>query len=469
MDIIDQTASDLTTAVHGGSLSPHDIAESMILEVERTNPLLNAIIRFDPALIRSEAARVEKLLASGATVPLAGMPFTVKDNIWVKGQVASQGSLLFKDFIAPRDALCVERLRAHGAMVLGATNSSEFACKGITTNKLFGATRNPWDPQRTPGGSSGGAASAVCAGLGAVALGTDAGGSVRRPAAHTGVIGMKPTQGRIPHPVGFLEPVFGQSTIGIMARTTADLILSLNAMTGHDGRDVMSVPCSQSTHQKLNGIRVAYSPRLGLGFPVDKDVQSAVSGTVQLLEQFGCHVEQVDPAWPDGVDEAALMPLQFAGLAALYGDTWKKTPALFDPDIGSQIEQGLCMTAATVAKALFLREELARVLAEFQTTYRMLVTPTTPCVAWLIDQLGPPVIEGREVSSRAHAVFTPIFNHTFVPACSVPCNATANGLPIGLQIVGRRFEDELVIAAAAAIEQAIGADWSKPRRINLNQ
>jgi aspartyl-tRNA(Asn)/glutamyl-tRNA(Gln) amidotransferase subunit A len=304
--------------------------------------------------------------------------------------------------------------------------------------------------------------------LGAVALGTDAGGSVRRPAAHVGVFGMKPTQGRIPHPVGFTEPVFGQSVIGIMARSTADIRLFLDAMSVRDAREVMSPPVFPTESRRLNDIRVAYSPRLGRGFPVDEEVQSAVARHAQLLERSGCRVEEADPAWPPGTDESALMPLQFAGLAALYGDTWKKSPELFDPDIGAQIEQGLSMSAAQVANALYLREELARVLARFQADYDLLITPTTPCVAWPLDQLGPPMIEGQEVTPRGHAVFTPIFNHTFVPACSVPCDVGPDGLPIGLQIVGRRFEDELVIAAAAAIEKASAAGGRRPRRINVN-
>lgn len=446
-------------------MSPRDVAEEMVREVERANPALNAIVRFDPDLIRAEAVRVEGLLSSGAPAPLACVPITVKDNIWVGGQGASQGSLLFENFVAPQDALCVQRMRAQGAMVLGITNASEFACKGLTTNKLFGPTRNPWDLNRTSGGSSGGAASAVSAGLGAIALGTDAGGSVRRPAAHVGVVGMKPTAGRIPHPIGFAEPVFAHSVIGIMGRSAADVALSFRAMTGHDARDPMSVPLAVAQPRPLKGLRVAYSPRLGLGFPVDADVQESVSRAAHLFEQLGAYVEEADPAWPQSTDEAALMPLQLAGLAALYGDVWKETPDRFDVDIANQIERGLGLTGADIANALFLREQLTRTLSEFQSRFDLLVTPTTPCVAWPLDQIGPASIEGRKVSPRGHAVFTPLFNHTFVPACSVPCGLSADGLPIGLQVIGRRFEDELVLAAVARIEQALGDEFAKPRRM----
>jgi len=469
VDIIDLSATELAARVRDGRVSPGDIAEALIDEVERANPALNALIRFDPALIRGEAARVRDLIASGAPAPLAGVPFTAKDNLWVKGQVVSQGSRLFEDFVAPRDAVAVERLRSQGAMILGLTNCSEFACKGLTTNLLFGATRNPWDLERTPGGSSGGAASAVSAGLGALALGTDAGGSVRRPAAHVGVFGMKPSPGRIPHPVGFTEPVFGQSVIGIMARTAADLDLSFKALCAYDARDPMSAPHMPGEPAMLKGLRVAYSPRLGLGFPVDRDVQAAVSETARLLERFGCHIEEADPAWPADTDEAALMPLQLGGLAALYGDAWRQSPDRFDPDIGRQIEQGLRLNASDMARAWFLREEMLRALTRFQTRHDLLLTPTTPCVAWPLDRLGPETIEGKAASPRGHAVFTPIFNHTFVPACSVPCDVAPDGLPIGLQIVGRRYEDELVLAAASAIETAGGARHAKPRRVAVRR
>lgn len=466
MDVIALTAAELAVQVQSAALGPRDVAEAMIAEVERANPALNAIIRFDPELVRSEARRVEALMASGRSLPLAGVPFTVKDNLWVKGQVASQGSALFRDFVAPRDAFAVARLRDSGAMVLGTTNSSEFACKGVTTNPGYGPTRNPWDLRCTPGGSSGGAASAVSAGLGSLGLATDAGGSTRRPAAHTGIVGMKPSQGRIPHPYGFVEPVFGQSVVGILARSTADVLLALNAMIASDPRDPMSLGSAPCHLPPLAGLRVAYSPRLGLGYPVDPDVREHVEAGLRALAAQGCIVEQADPPWPQDTDEAALMPLQLGALAALYGDQWRRDPGVFDADIARQIEQGLQLTAGDMANAWFLRDRLVQVLAGFQETWDLLVTPTTPCVAWPLDQLGPSTIEGRAVSPRGHAVFTPVFNHTFVPACSVPCGLASNGLPIGLQIVGRRFEDGHVLAAAAAIEAAGPAAQRRPHRVS---
>lgn len=465
LSIIHQPVLELSSLISQRKLSLHELAEELIQRVEKINPSLNAIVRFDPELIREEVRRVEALQAAGQPLPLLGMTFTVKDNIWVKGQILSQGSILFKDFVATESAVCVTKLQASGAMLLGVTNSSEFACKGVTTNKVFGSTSNPWDLALTPGGSSGGAASAISAGLGSIALATDAGGSVRRPAAHTGVIGMKPSQGYIPHPIGFKEPVFNHNVIGLLGQREEEIRLAMNCMAGVDRRDVMSMKVEPMPSKDLRSARIAYSPRLGLGVPVDEGVQKSVAHTLSVLEKHGCLVEEVDPPWPEGLSEAALMPLQFAGLAELYGEHWRKNPSVFDPDIAVQIEQGLALSATSVAKALFLREELNRVLVGFQENYDLLITPTTPCVAWDKNLLGPSIIEGKQVLPRAHAVFTPLFNHTFVPACSVPCYELVNGLPVGLQVVGRRYEDQLVLEAVAVIEKSFNASWEKVRSI----
>jgi len=459
--------TDIAEAVRTGTLSPLTIAEAVIAGIEAKNPALNAIVRFDPDAVRAEAralaARADRL----SSAPLFGVPFTVKDTIWVKDFTVTQGSRLFADFVAPRDAVAVERLRQAGALFVGFTNCSEFACKGVTTNRLYGPTRNPWDLSLTPGGSSGGAASAVSAGLCAFALATDGGGSTRRPAAHTGIVGIKPTGGRIPHPIGFAEPAFGVSVIGIMAKSVEDSALVLDVLSGPDPRDPLSSfpfhPTATAPALPLGaaGVRIAYSPRLGLDVAVDADVAASVAQAARRLGDLGAIVEEADVAWPEESSEDAMMPLQLAGLAALFGDQWKRDPDQFDPDIAGQIESGLAQPATAFANALFLREALVRSLAEFQERFDLLLTPTTPCPAWNIDRLGPETIGGRPAGPRGHAVFTPLFNHTLVPAVSVPCGRTAAGLPIGAQLVGRRYEDGRMLAAAAALE-AVGGRFSPP-------
>ncbi len=207
------TARECATRVTTRELSAVEVARYFVKRVEQRNPSLNAIVQFDAEGVLAEARQIDERLVAGETLPMAGVPVTIKDNLWVAGRTVTQGSRLFADFIAPRDAWAVARLRQLGAVVLGITNCSEFACKGVTDNLLYGATHHPLDASLTPGGSSGGAAAALAAGMGLLALGTDAGGSVRRPAAHCGLVGHKPTQGVIAHPWGFAEPNYGVSVV----------------------------------------------------------------------------------------------------------------------------------------------------------------------------------------------------------------------------------------------------------------
>jgi aspartyl-tRNA(Asn)/glutamyl-tRNA(Gln) amidotransferase subunit A len=456
--------------VRSRKVSAREVAQAMLAHIERCNPLLNALIHVDPERVLADADAVDrrwKIDAAPATA-LPGVSFSVKDNLWIEGRPASQGSLLFADFIAPASAVAVERLQAASGVALGGSNCSEFACKGNTTNLLHGATRNPWDATRTPGGSSGGAAAAVAAGLGHLALCTDGGGSTRRPAAHTGVVGFKPSAGAIAHPIGFTEPVFGNSVVGLMARTVEDVAALFDAVAGADPRDPMCL--SDSTRPRtrltlknsLKGMRVAFSPRLGLDVVVDPDVAAATVQAVVWLRDAGADVVEDDPQWPQGTGEDALMPLQLSGLASIHGKAFLKNPAAFDPDIGTQIERGMTLRAVDVANALLHREALYRNLGAFFGRFDLLLTPTTPCVAWPLQDLGPRTIAGQTVSLRAHAAFTPVFNHVYASACSVPIALNRHGMPIGAQLVARRGQDAALLRAAWHLQAAAPARFRKP-------
>ncbi|MBP7064315.1 amidase [Ferrovibrio sp.] len=435
----DARSSDLTA-----------IAEQMIARIAQHNPTLNAVIRHNPDAVRAEAARLQDAYAAGQPMPLYGHTFTVKDNLWVAGEKISQGSLLFRDFIAPEEAWAVARLRQAGALYLGITNCSEFACKGMTTNLLHGLTRHPQAPELTPGGSSGGAAAALGVGIGDFALATDAGGSARRPAAHCGLVGFKPSAGAIPLGPGFSEPVFGHGVIAPMARCMTDLRSAFSVLAAFDPRDPAS--CSLPPAFAGNPIRIAFSPSLGLDVAIDDSVRHGVENAVEALRAAGMSIAQVSPAWPDGLGEAGFMPLQYAGLAALYGARYHQNPELFDPDIGRQIEAGLTLQGQDVAAALLLRETVAKTLARFFGDFDLLLCPTVPCTAWPATQLGPAQIGGRPAAPRDHAVFTPIFNQAGVPAISVPCGRDAAGLPFGMQIIARRFADNFLLDFAARAE-----------------
>ncbi|SMH48348.1 amidase [Azospirillum agricola] len=452
-------ATVLAAAVRSGAASASGATEATLARIDAGNPALNAFVAVHHQDALAQAEAVDRRIGAGEMLPLAGVPVAVKDTIWVSRRRVTQGSRLFADFHAPADAIAVERLRAAGAVIVGMANSSEFACKGVTTNPLFGPTRHPMDPSLTPGGSSGGPAAAVAGGLVPLALGTDAGGSSRRPPAHVGAVGFKPSFGAIPYGPGFAEPFVGLAVMAPIAADVADTALMFEALAGPDPRDPDSVAVAPDEDRPIDTLTVAYSPRLGLDASVDEDVREAVERSVEGLERAGIRILRRDPVWPAGVTETALMPLQHAGLAALYGDAFRRDPALFDPDIAAQIERGLSLSGAEVAATQILSAEVARALAAFLADADLLIGPTTPCVAWPLDRLGPAVIGGQPVPPRAHAVFTPLVNHAKAPALSLPCGRGRDRLPVGLQIVGPRGFDRRVLRFAAVAERAFAEFW----------
>ena len=447
------SARAIALRVSAREITARAMVTAFVERIERFNPRLNALIGFDAAPALAEADSVDARLAAGAALPLAGVPFTVKDNLWVGGRRATQGSKIFADFKAPRDAWAVARLRALGAVVIGTTNCSEFACKGITTNPLHGSTRNPWDLQLTPGGSSGGAAAATAARFAPLALATDAGGSIRRPAAHTGLVGLKPSQGLIPQPWGFAEPNLGISVTGVLARDVADAQLAFEHLLGYHPRDAFSVPATLDSN--LSSTHLAWSPHLGCGFAIDADVLQAFEGVIAALRGAGQQIAQADPQWPEGTHEYPLVAIQQAGLAALFADTLDARRADFDPDIAAQIDAGRRHSGSEIARLMLKREAIAAALAAFFETRDLLLCPTAPVTAWPFDQLGPTRIGGAPAGPRGHAGFTPLFNYCGVPAISLPV-ALVRGLPIGLQIVGPRFADRRVLAFAVEVERVVG-------------
>lgn len=467
-EIHQQSARVLAAQVQARNVSAVEVAQAMCARVARLEPQLNAFADFDPALPLAAAAEVDRRLAAGEDLPLAGVPFTVKDNLWLGGRPASFGSRLFADFVAPRDSWCVARLRALGAVPLGMTNCSEFACKGITATPLHGQTRNPWDLQRTPGGSSGGAVAAVASGLGPLALATDAGGSTRRPAAHTGLVGMKPTLGRVPNPWGFDDPNHLLSVIGQIGRDVEDVAWMLDLLTAWEPADPLSSPVFDQPDvlaqlkRPLPAGRLAYAPQLGCGLAVDADVRATLDRAVQRLQAAGWVIEEADPVWPAQAREYPLIALQQAGLAQLFGERWQREPGLFDPDIGTQIELGLQITGPRIAELLRLREHLHASFTALFERYDGLLCPVSPVEAWPLGQLGPAEIGGLPAGPRGHAAFTPLFNYGSVPAVSLPCGTGRLGLPVGLQIAGPRFADARVLQLAWHAEQVLGKSPASP-------
>ncbi len=453
--LTDLDAAAIASAVNAGALDPVDVMDAFLEVVAARNPLLNAIVDVDMDAPRAEAATVRARVAAGEAMPLAGVPLVVKDLIWVAGRRITQGSPLFREFRPDRDALSVARARQAGAVVIGIGNTSEFGCKWNTTNLVYGQTRHPHDPDLTPGGSSGGCAAAVAADMAPLALGTDGGGSSRRPPAHVGIVGFKPSNGAVADPFAFPDLSFGVAVISPIARNVADATLLFEAIVGRHPLDVASFDLPDCDGAPL---RIAYSPTFGLDVPVDRDVADAVEAAIERLRSFGMRIERTDPVWPDWIGEAAIGPLQDAGLASLYGEQWRQTPELFDPDIGVQIERGLSATGVAVATAARASADIASAVAHYLMSWDLLIGPTTPCVAWPRSLLSPPFIGGLPAPPRGHAVFTPLFNHARVPAISIPCGAGRDGLPVGLQIVGARGADRRVLRVAAQVETILGPD-----------
>lgn len=437
MNWLDRPMRAIAAAVRAGEVTPRALAAEASARAEARNPAINAISVLNPAL-EAEADAVSARIAEGEDLPLAGIPVLIKDNIWVKGLRVANGSLLFKDHIAPEDAISVARLRRAGATILGIATCSEFGCKGATYGPLYGITRNPVDLSLTPGGSSGGSVAAVSAGIVPLALGTDAGGSSRRPPAHVGVCGLKPTQDLIPYGPCFDEPVWGISVICPIARDMDDIALAMAALAGIEPEEPAR-------------IALVAAADFCLGQPLDAEVAARFEAAMARIADAGGAVTPARIDWPEGLRGSDILPLQFAGLAHLHGEIWKTTPEIFDPVIAKQIETGMALSGPEVGAAHQASHKMRVALRDALDRHGVIATPTTPCPAWAADRLAPETIGGRPAGPRDHAAFTPQINHAGVPAVSIPCGTDSRGRPLGLQLVARAGQDAALVGLARKI------------------
>lgn len=466
------TGRQLHAEVMRGALTLAEIADALMARIEALNPTLNAFVDADRHDMARQIASIEARRAAGQSLPLLGAAFSIKDNLWLGGRPATYGSPLYRDFVAPHDSACVARLKSKGALCVGVTNSAELACKGHTSNPLHGTTRNPWDPDVTPGGSSGGAAAAVAAGLAPLALGTDAGGSVRRPAAHTGLVGFKPSHGAIPDPYGFVDPSQNISDIGVLSKDVEDCAWLLDALVYVDRHDPRSVPISLPgairpfSTALLDGKprcwRIAASTDLGCGFRLDADVSDAFGALIAGLGDFDIEVVWASPQWPEGTGEYPLLKQQQAALAAHFGVQQAENPDWFGTGLSEQIAQGRRLNGVDYAHDEWRQRALYRALMQFFEKFDLLLCPTVPVEAWAIGNDYPAKIGGQSASARGHAAFTPLFNYCQVPALSLPFALGRRGLPLGIQIVGPRLADIDVVAFARRLERHIGRRFDSP-------
>lgn len=461
-------ARDLVSLVHAKELSPVEISEYFLARIEEHDNSVNAFSTVDRDSVVEQAKESERAQMAGQMGDLHGVPVGIKDLIFTKGLRTTGGSRMYADLVPTEDDVVVERLRAAGAIILGKTNTAEFGFSANQTeNELFGATRNPWDLATSPGGSSGGSAAAVAAGLCPIAVGSDGGGSVRVPSSFCGVFGLKPTFGRIPLFPGCRDPKFpGLSAweafehIGPIARSVADGALLVDVMSGPDRRDRHSaqhgMPARLSGLSRLDnlkGLRIAWSTDWDGAELVDPEVADAFKAAVERLSELGATVVNASP-------HRAVAREQFAALVALEADppAFKKAMQGYEDSINDRVLQMLNRewTLGELAAAVTSRKAMYLAFTDFFDRYDAFVTPTVPFTAMPLGQEGPDRIAGQKLEAPARAVigFCYPFNVTGHPAASVPCGVSADNLPIGMQIVSKWHGDDLVVQIAAAYEQA---------------
>jgi aspartyl-tRNA(Asn)/glutamyl-tRNA(Gln) amidotransferase subunit A len=455
----DLTATELLAAYRAGELSPVEATEAALQRIERHDPDVNAFCLVDAdAALASAKASAERWQRGEPIGALDGVPISIKDILLTRGWPTLRGSRTV-DPTGPWevDGPHVARVREQGAVLLGKTTTPELGWKGVTDNPLTGITRNPWDPTRTAGGSSGGSAAAVLLGMGPLSLGTDGGGSVRIPAAFTGTTALKPTYGRVPH---YPPSPFGTlAHVGPMTRSAADAALLLDVVSGADPRDPWALAPTGSAAAALDagvaGLRVAVSPTLGY-VDVHPQVAAAFAAAVRVFAELGAHVEEADPGFSDPVHE--FETLWFSGAAKSIEHLGPEQRAQMDPGLVTVSEQGARASALDYLAAMAVRNDLGTRMGEFHTRYDLLLTPTLPIPAFAAGVEVPAGWPQERWTSWTP--FTYPFNMTQQPAASVPCGF-ADGLPVGLQIVGPRHADNAVLAAAHAFQQA--TDWHTRR------
>ncbi len=452
----------LAHAVRHGELSPVALVQSCLDRIDALNPSLNAFVavRRDEAL--AEAAALQRRIVAGKKLgPLAGLPVGVKDLEDVAGMATTYGSLPFKDYRPVADSVQVARLKAADAIILGKTNTPEFGYTGLTKNLLFGVTRNPWNPERTPGGSSGGSSAAIAAGMVPLVTASDGGGSIRIPACYVGAYGLKPTFGRVPTgPLIASDPMLpwiDTVCYGPLTRTVRDAALFLDVVAGHDPSDPDSLPAPGLSYVETleslpAGLPIAVSRDLGYA-RVQHDVWREVEAAVDVFRSLGHRVEVVDDVLPDLGVEWALAAS--AETAAVLGDRVDAHRGQWGRAFYEGLQRGREITPAFLGRAQRKRAALHACLARLFSRYALLLTPTLPTEAFAASGPFPTAIDGEPITSALGAVaFTYPFNFSGNPAATVRAGFTDAGLPAGLQIVGPRFRDDLVLQASHAYEQA---------------
>jgi Asp-tRNA(Asn)/Glu-tRNA(Gln) amidotransferase A subunit family amidase len=462
-DIDSLDAYAMAEAVRNGEVSPVTLIDQALARIEELDPALNAFTVTFPERAREDARRIEAAVGRGEDVgPLAGVPISIKDTIWMKGELATNGSRAFEDFRPDEDAVPVARIKQSGAVIVGKTNNPEFCFRGYTGNPVWGVTRNPWNLDRTPGGSSGGAGAAVAARMTPLSVGSDGGGSVRLPAAFCGVVGLKPTFGLIPKLPGFAGwPTL--SVDGPLTRTVRDTALLLEVMAGPHAADPLTYPSPRPQYVSaalgegdLSRLRVAWSVDMGIT-PVEPDVRRAFLRAVETFAATGCELVEAHPATPHGI--GIWNTIATVEGYASDGQLLDRFESVMEPGTAEILRAGESVSGPEYVDAQLARLAYTRVWLEFFDEFDLLLTPMMQMTAFPIGVAAPTEIDGQPVDpffdDWCHLCYPA--NLTGQPAISLPNGLGEDGLPVAIQITGRRFEDDAVLAAAAAWERL--APW----------
>lgn len=458
------TAENLAKDIKTKALSSVEVLEYYLTQIENKNDQINAFVTINPSAM-DEAKQAEQEVMEGKPLGLLhGVPIGIKDLTPTKGIKTSFGTKVFADHVPDRDATIVERLKAEGAIILGKTNTPDFGHKGTTDNLLFGATKNPWDLSKTSGGSSGGSAAAVAAGMVPLAEGSDGGGSIRIPASFCGVYGFKPSYGRIPMD-NSLANAFGTNNPfvnhGSLSRTVRDAALFVDVTGGLSTTDPFSVPkfdedLIKQVEGDLTGVKIAYTKDFGM-YTVDNEVLQVIDQQVKLWRELGAEVEEVSMDFNMTLHQflGFFKNTWYASAAAGGATMLRDTPELLTPSYHTMIERGFDVSTSEYIGYQQKRTTVWQELQRHFKTYDLIMSPALSVPAFDYQLLGPEAIEGKKIEADSDWMMTHMYNMTGLPAASIPAGFTKTGLPIGMQLAGNRFNDGLVLRASCAYEKRI--------------
>ena len=456
-EICFSTAVELVRRIREKELSAREVMEAHLSQIERLNPQLNAIVTLHPDRALEGARAADERQARGEVLgPLHGLPIAHKDLVTTRGIRTTFGSRLFANYVPTEDDLIVERLNAAGTVTIGKTNTPEFGAGSQTYNEVFGETRNPYDTRKTCGGSSGGAATALAAGMLPIADGSDMGGSLRNPGNFCNVVGLRPSPGRVPvYPTQLAWA--GLAVLGPMARTVRDAALMLNAIAGPDPRSLLAItePGSRFAaplERDFEGVRIAWSRDLG-GLPVDPRVTATIDARRHVFESLGCSIDEAEPDFSDADEIFKVLRAWTFSLAFSRADD--EVLGQLKETVVWNIEQGRKLSAEQVGEAEIRRTQLYHRVREFMRDHEFLILPVNQVPPFDVEQRYVTEIAGQQMETyidwMKSCYYITVTGH---PAISVPCGFTSEGLPVGVQIVGRHQDDLGVLQLAHAFEEA---------------